>query len=76
MSSSSFLQTKHHSLYGPRAIFLPARFRSGSYGTGVFLPRGTVAGPKLNFDEMGVVSPSLGGHFSLQHGTIQTSFDN
>ncbi|RVW18014.1 hypothetical protein CK203_112663 [Vitis vinifera] len=106
MSSSSFLQTKHHSsfnmqqmireeLYGLRAIFLPGSdSRSGSCGTGVFFPRGTgnpldsrkkqgcssaliparvAQALKLNFDEMGVVSPSLGGRFSLQHGTIQTS---
>lgn len=74
---------------GLRAIFLRGSdSRSGSCGTGVFLPRGTgnpsdsrkkqecstaliparvAQALKLNFDEMGVVSPSLGGRLSLQH---------
>ncbi|XP_059590145.1 uncharacterized protein LOC100854112 isoform X1 [Vitis vinifera] len=109
MSSSSFLQTKHHSSFNMQQMIReevegmarPKRFFSSSCRTRLSTPSElTVGNPtcnkcsalvldinfcglwgcstaliparvaqalKLNFDEMGVVSPSLGGRFSLQH---------
>ncbi|WKA08780.1 hypothetical protein VitviT2T_026472 [Vitis vinifera] len=55
-------------VFFPRGTGNPLDSRKKQGVSTALIPARVAQALKLNFDEMGVVSPSLGGRFSLQHG--------
>ncbi|CBI33433.3 unnamed protein product, partial [Vitis vinifera] len=54
-------------VFFPRGTGNPLDSRKKQGCSTALIPARVAQALKLNFDEMGVVSPSLGGRFSLQH---------